>query len=111
MGTADVPRPGREVRGSRTGRPIMAALDLLGRRWAMRVLWELRAGPLGFRELRVRCDEMSSSVLSVRLAELTAAGLVVKDDDRYALSALGERLAVAIEPLTAWADEWSRALR
>ena len=30
------------VRGSRTGRPIMALLDLLGRRWTLRILWELR---------------------------------------------------------------------
>ena len=50
------PKPGTPVRGSRTGRPIMAALDLLGRRWALRVLWELRGGPLSFRELRARCD-------------------------------------------------------
>ncbi|HTO53257.1 MAG TPA: transcriptional regulator, partial [Myxococcota bacterium] len=43
------PRPGAAVRGSRSGRPIMAALDLLGRRWALRVLWELRNGPHSFR--------------------------------------------------------------
>ena len=46
------PRPGARVRGSRSGRPIMAALDLLGRRWALRILWELRAGALPFRALR-----------------------------------------------------------
>ena len=45
-------RPGVSVRGSRSGRPIMAALDLLGRRWALRILWELRAGPLTFRAIR-----------------------------------------------------------
>ena len=32
------------VRGSRTGRPIMVVLDVLGRRWALRVLWERVAG-------------------------------------------------------------------
>jgi len=36
------PKPGTRVRGSRTGRPIMALIDLLGRRWALRVVWELR---------------------------------------------------------------------
>jgi DNA-binding HxlR family transcriptional regulator len=40
------PRPGTKVRGSSGGRPIMALLDLLGRRWALRILWELRGGPL-----------------------------------------------------------------
>ena len=39
-------RPGRPVRGSRTGRPVMALLDLLGRRWTLRVLSELRDGPV-----------------------------------------------------------------
>ncbi len=66
-----VPRPGRVVRGSATGRPLMAALDLLGRRWALRILWELTDGPRGARELRQRCDAMSPSVLYQRLAELT----------------------------------------
>ena len=32
----------RAVRGSRTGRPVMALLDLLGRRWSLRIIWELR---------------------------------------------------------------------
>src|SRR5689334_19781802 len=74
-GVPTVPVPGRPVRGSSSGRPIMAALDLLGRRWTLRILWELQAEPLGARELGRRCDEMSSSVLYQRLDELTAAGL------------------------------------
>jgi len=103
------PRPGRPVRGSTTGRPLMAALDLLGRRWALRILWELRHGPLGARALRDRCDRMSSSVLYQRLSELTGAGLVVRDDtERYELSDLGRTLGAAIEPLDAWAQTWAR---
>src|ERR1700693_3738470 len=66
----------RGVRGSRSGRPIMALLDLLGRRWALRILWELRQGALTFRALQERCDAMSPSVLSQRLMELRAAGIV-----------------------------------
>ncbi len=102
--------PGRPVRGSSSGRPVMAALDLLGRRWALRVLWELRAGALGFRELRLRCDGMSSSVLRDRLAELSSAGLVAKDEaERYALTRLGRDLEAAIAPLDAWARRWAKA--
>jgi DNA-binding HxlR family transcriptional regulator len=102
------PKPGRAVRGSTTGRPLMAALDLLGRRWTLRILWELRDGPLGARALRVRCDEMSSSVLYQRLGELTEAGLVERDDaERYLLSSLGLQLGTAIEPLDAWARRWA----
>src|SRR6266566_657455 len=47
------------VRASRSGRPIMALLDLLGRRWTLRILWELRAQPLTSRALRTACDEAS----------------------------------------------------
>ena len=67
------PLPGHPVRGSSTGRPIMAALDLVGRRWALRILWELQSGSVGARELARRCDGMSSSVLYQRLEELVAA--------------------------------------
>lgn len=88
----------------------MAALDLLGRRWALRILWERRDGPHGARELRDRCDAMSPSVLYQRLAELTATGLVEQDDDsRYGLSPLGTSLATAIEPLDHWAHTWAEA--
>jgi DNA-binding HxlR family transcriptional regulator len=86
----------------------MAALDLLGRRWALRILWELRHGPLGARALRERCDRMSSSVLYQRLAELTDAGLIAQDEsEHYVLTAIGERLGAAIEPLDAWSRRWA----
>ena len=58
------------VHGSRSGRPIMALLDLLGRRWTLRILWELRAQPLTSRALRTACDEASPTVLQARLADL-----------------------------------------
>ncbi len=103
-----VPKPGRPVRGSTTGRPLMAALDLVGRRWALRILWELRDGPHGARKLRSRCDSMSPSVLYQRLAELDAAGLVDQEpDSRYRLTPLGESLSAAIEPLDRWARVWA----
>jgi DNA-binding HxlR family transcriptional regulator len=102
------PLPGHAVRGSTTGRPLMAALDLLGRRWALRILWELRDGPLGARALRDHCDGMSSSVLYDRLGELTAAGLIDQDDDRnYLLTDHGESLRRAIRPLDAWSEKWA----
>ncbi len=78
------PRPGRRVRGSQTGRPIMAALDLLGRRWALRILWELRAGALPFRALRTACGDVSPAVLNTRLAELRDAGLLESTSAGYA---------------------------
>lgn len=95
------------VRGSTTGRPLMAAMDLLGRRWALRILWELRDGPIGARALRERCDGMSSSVLYDRLRELTAAALVEQtDEDAYALTETGGALGQALKPLDDWAVAW-----
>jgi len=89
----------------------MAALDLLGRRWALRILWELHEQPLGFRELQDVCDAMSSSVLRQRLVELEESGLVRRTaDGRNALTALGRDLGRAIDPLTAWANRWQRSL-
>jgi DNA-binding HxlR family transcriptional regulator len=89
----------------------MAALDLLGRRWVLRILWELRDGPLGFRALQKACDGMSSSVLASRLADLTSTGIVTIDDGgHYALSETGERLRTALRPLLDWSREWATSL-
>jgi DNA-binding HxlR family transcriptional regulator len=87
----------------------MALLDLLGRRWAMRIIWELRDGGLGFRELQGRCDGMSSSVLSTRLRELREAGIVQAEDGGAAheLSREGELLLEAYAPLSEWAARWA----
>ena len=89
-----------------------AALELLGRRWALRVVWELRAGePLSYGELRARCDGMSTSVLRDRLVELLDAGVVAQGDDgSYALTRLGASLAAALQPLEPWARRWGRSL-
>lgn len=104
----DTPRPGRPVRGSRSGRPMMAALDLLGQRWMLRVIWELQQQPAGFRELRRRADEMSSSVLATRLRQLTELGIAHADaDGTYRLTELGEGLRPALDPLREWAEGWS----
>ncbi|WP_441250711.1 winged helix-turn-helix transcriptional regulator [Kitasatospora sp. McL0602] len=108
MGTR-TPRPGMPVRGSDSGRPVMAALDLLGRRWTLRILWELSQAPAGFRELQRRCERMSSSVLSTRLAELSAARLLAPHGDGYQLTELGHTLIEALGPLTAWSQQWASA--
>ena len=101
------PRPGRPARGTTTGRPLLVAFDLLGRRWALRVLWELREEHLGFRALQQRCEGMSSSVLRDRLAELTEARILATDDaGLYALTADGRGLLKALEPLSTWAEAW-----
>lgn len=105
----DAPRPGRPVRGSPSGRPIMALLDLLGRRWALRVIWELRDDVLTFRALQQRCDGVSPTVLNTRLAELRDAGVLAqREGEGYALTREGAALLAALAPLDAWAKDWSR---
>jgi DNA-binding HxlR family transcriptional regulator len=109
-----IPLPGKPVRGSRSGRPIMALLDLLGRRAALRILWELsRTGePLTFRALQAAANT-NPSVLNTRVKELRAAGLVAREPRGYALSEAGERLLEVLLPLHAWAEGWAarRAFR
>jgi DNA-binding HxlR family transcriptional regulator len=96
------------VRGSTTGRPIMALLDLLGRRWSLRVLWELHDGPQTFRALQAACDGMSPTSLNRRLTELRTAGIVEHTDAGYELTKSGRDLLRAFKPLNEWAKRWGR---
>src|SRR2546423_15347792 len=106
------PLPGRPVRGSSTGRPVMALLDLLGRRWTLRWLGELRAGQAEtFRSLQARMDGVSPSILNTRLKELRDAQVVELDGEGYRLTESGTRLLATLEPLGRWASDWARALQ
>ena len=107
MSRKKLPLPGTNVRGSTTGRPIMAALDLFGRRWALRILWELRGNPLTFRDLQQACGAISPAVLNTRLSELREAGIVVQETGGYRLSSDGSALINAIAPLHDWAERWA----
>lgn len=98
------------VRGSRTGRPIMALLDLLGRRWALRIIWELREERiLTSRALRAACDEASPTIMQARLTELREAGLVELDPGGgYRLTGLGNELMENVAPLHRFAERWTK---
>jgi DNA-binding HxlR family transcriptional regulator len=96
----------RAVRGSRTGRPIMALLDLLGRRWTLRILWELRENTLTSRALREACDDASPTVLQARLAELRQAGFVELAPGGYRLTQTGQELLGTLLPLHRFAERW-----
>lgn len=104
------PRPGRPVRGSHTGRPLMAILDFLGRRWALRIGWELRAGALPFRELQRRCGIGSPNMLSTRLREGVELGIFEKAPaGAYQLTPSGEHLSEVLMELNSWAHGWARS--
>ncbi|MDF0529928.1 helix-turn-helix domain-containing protein [Tsukamurella sp. 8F] len=105
-----IPLPGRRVRGSETGRPLMAAFDLLGRRWTLRIIWEMRFGSVRFSNLRSAIEGISSSTLSQRLSELSEAHIVTQTDDGvYRLTVHGKSLLLALGPLELWAHTWAFA--
>jgi DNA-binding HxlR family transcriptional regulator len=86
-------------------RAVVSVLDLLGRRWALRLVWELRRSALSFSELRERTG-ISPSVLSARLGELTDAGVLERDPvRRYRLSGHGRELARILYELNRWAEQ------
>jgi DNA-binding HxlR family transcriptional regulator len=100
----------KRVRGSRTGRPIMVLLDLFGRRWSLRILWELRERSMTSRALRAACDEASPTVLHARLSELRDAGFIeLAPTSGYGLTELGQELLENLLPLHRFAERWSKA--
>jgi DNA-binding HxlR family transcriptional regulator len=103
-----IPLPGQPVRGSRSGAPIMALFDLLGRRWAMGVLWTLaEAGPCTFRELQRRCETISPAVLNARLKELRASQLIDHNRGGYTLLGRGGELYSMLVPMGTWSKTWA----
>jgi DNA-binding HxlR family transcriptional regulator len=102
----------RAVRGSRSGRPIMVLLDLLGRRWTLRILWELRDQALTSRALREACDDVSPTVLQKRLVELRQAGFVeLHPLNGYCLTEIGRELHGTFLPLHRFAERWNKTQR
>ncbi len=101
----------KRVRGSTSGRPIMALLDLLGRRWTLRIVWELREEPRRFRELQDLIGA-SPTIVNTRLAELREAKLVeLEEAVGYRLTDLGNELLKLFLPLHVWSEKWARAVR
>ncbi len=90
----------------------MALFDLLGRRWAMGIIWNLAAGPLTFRALQAprsrRSVTISPSILNARLKDLQEARLVERTLEGYALTTLGRDLFTLIEPLDAYSLRWGK---
>jgi DNA-binding HxlR family transcriptional regulator len=84
----------------------MVLLDVLGRRGALRVLWELRGDPLTFRALQNACESNPGS-LNTRLTEMRELGIVKHAEGGYRLTEHGRSLVNALAPLQVWADDWA----
>ncbi|HAS45905.1 MAG TPA: transcriptional regulator [Microscillaceae bacterium] len=102
------PIPGKPVRGSQTGQPIMALFDLLGRNWAMGIIWHLDKGASTFRQIQEYCENISPTTLNKRLKELNNAFLIERTMEGYALTSQGKELFALLEPLGLWAKDWAK---
>lgn len=105
-------RPGNPVRNSKSGQPIMVVMDMLGRRWSLRILWFLRNGEKQTsRMIQKACEITSPNVLNSRLKELREAGVVaLEDSGGYYLTKEGKQLLLALAPVADWADQWARKI-
>jgi DNA-binding HxlR family transcriptional regulator len=106
-----IPKPGMPVRGSKTGAPIMVLFDLLGRRWAMGIIWNLSVGAATFRTLQMKCETISPTILSTRLKELTEAHILERTLDGYQLTSMGNELFTLIKPLGDWSKSWAKTIK
>lgn len=106
-----LPIPGSPVRGSQSGQPIMALFDLLGRNWAMGILWNLNDGALNFRQLQQKCESVSPGVLNTRLKELRQAFLITRCKDGYTLTETGKSLFSLLSPLGKWSVQWAQKFK
>ena len=105
------PRPAVEHEPRACDAALSRAFEFLGKRWNGMLLGTLGAGPAGFAELK-RGLGISDSMLSDRLAELTRAGLILRNVDEgpplavtYALTDSGTAVLPALSSLTTWARE------
>lgn len=101
-----LPIPGKPVRGSKTGKPIMALIDLLGRTWALGIIWQLNKGSMSFSELQLCCENISPTLLTNRLKELQQTKLIEKNLQGYQLTPIGLELFHVISPLGSWSKQW-----
>jgi DNA-binding HxlR family transcriptional regulator len=97
---------------SRADATLVRAFELLGKRWTGVVLATLSGGPVGFRALGRAVEGISDSMLSDRLGELTAAGLVSRTvlegppvSVTYELTDAGRALLPALEQISRWAEK------
>ncbi len=90
-----------------------AAIELIGKRWSGAILSALGEGPLRFGELGHAVPGMSDRLLSERLRELEAEGLVQRSVDQeervrvtYSLTGKGAELKPVLGELRSWARRW-----
>jgi DNA-binding HxlR family transcriptional regulator len=93
------------------------AIDVVGGKWKMHLMWVLAEGPVRFGQIRRKLDGVSEKVLAENLRQLEAHGIVhrelyaeVPPRVEYSLTPLGEQLNQALRPLEVWGDANREAL-
>jgi len=88
-------------------------VELVGRRWTGAILRVLMDGPLRFSQIAQAVPELSDRLLSERMKELEARGIVERTvipgpplRVEYSLSRMGAELEQALVELQAWANRW-----
>jgi DNA-binding HxlR family transcriptional regulator len=112
--------PSGELGGPAQGGPVRVssdfhhAVELIGKRWAGAIIWALAERPHYFADLCQAVPGLSDRLLSRRLRELEAEGLVerrVHSGTRarvsYSLTEKGRALEPAIQELSSWARHWN----
>jgi DNA-binding HxlR family transcriptional regulator len=95
------------------GCPTEFTLQLLGGKWKTVILCFLKEGALRYGQLRKFLPRLSDKVLTERLKELEAAGLIVKGrspdshSSRYRLSERGETLRAVLTAIYQWGDRYA----
>lgn len=89
------------------------AIEILGRRWTGAIVRALLAGDTRFCQVRATVPGLSDRLLSERLKELEAEGIVERRVHaetpvriEYRLTPKGEALAEIVEAVSAWAQDW-----
>ncbi|WP_157224298.1 winged helix-turn-helix transcriptional regulator [Nocardia paucivorans] len=87
------------------------AIDVVGGKWKLHLMWVLGEGPQRFGQIRRILDGVSEKVLTENLRQLEAAGIIsrtvypeVPPRVEYSLTPLGEELRVALRPLEEWGE-------
>jgi DNA-binding HxlR family transcriptional regulator len=88
------------------------AIDVVGGKWKLHLVWVLAEGPQRFGRIRKMLDGVSEKVLAENLRQLEASGVVhrevfpeVPPRVEYSLTPLGEQLEAALRPLGEWGDK------
>lgn len=92
-------------------RPIVALIDILSKKWVLRMLWELQQGPSTFRALQTRCGDISPTTINQRLKDLKEVNLVTSSTtEGYALTETGYQLIELFDPINDFAKQWHSQL-